>query len=96
MNSIQNKVKEFANKYHLQYSPEIIVLDLVSEIGEVAKEILESTSYGKKSYEFRKEIIIEIGDVFYSLINLANYFKINLEDALKLVIHKYEDRLKRK
>ena len=68
-------------------------MDLVSEVGEVAKEVLKMTEYGTKPLQFREEIISEIGDVFYSLITVANYFNINLEEALEMVIKKYKQRI---
>lgn len=95
MKSLQNKVLEFTQKYNLTHSSEIAVLDLVSEVGEVAKEILKSTDYGKNPPQKREELKKEIGDVFYSLINLANINEIDLEKALNLVLEKYEKRLQK-
>ncbi len=69
---------------------------MVSEIGKMAKEILEASNYGKRKPKYRKELKEEIGDVFYSLINLANHYKIDLEEALDLVLEKYEKRIKTK
>lgn len=46
MKNLQQKVKEFVEKYNLEHSAEISTLDLVTEIGEVAKEIIKSTNYG--------------------------------------------------
>jgi NTP pyrophosphatase (non-canonical NTP hydrolase) len=68
-------------------------LDLLSELGEVAKEILKSTNYGSRGPEYREEIKEELGDAFYSLINLANHYSVDLEEALALVLQKYEKRL---
>lgn len=95
MKKIQEKVKEFCEKNNMEHEIEYRVLDLVSEIGEVAKEILKMTDYGKKSMEFREEIKLELGDAFYSLITIANYFNINLEEALNLVLEKYKKRLEK-
>ena len=71
------------------------LLDTMSELGEVAKEILKMTNYGRKSLEYREEIKSEIGDVVYSLITVANYFDIDLEEALEMVLEKYKKRLER-
>lgn len=46
MKDIQQKVAEFVKKYKLKHPPEISALDLVSEIGELAKEIIKTTNYG--------------------------------------------------
>jgi NTP pyrophosphatase (non-canonical NTP hydrolase) len=96
MKEIQNKVKEFCERYELECPLEVRVLDLVSELGEFAKEIIKSTNYGKKQFEFREEIKTELGDLFFSLIVLANQLGIDLEEALSLVLEKYEKRIKEK
>jgi len=49
MQKLQKKVKKFVDKHNMGYSPETATLDLVSEVGEVAKEILKASGYGKKS-----------------------------------------------
>ena len=95
LNKIQNEVEEFCQTHNLVSPPEHRILDLVNEVGEVAKEVLKMTEYGTKPLQFREEIISEIGDVFYSLITVANYFNVNLEEALKMVIKKYKQRINR-
>ncbi|MCW1296762.1 MAG: MazG-like family protein [Candidatus Parvarchaeota archaeon] len=89
----QEKTELFVKKHHLEMKPEFIALDLVSEIGEIAKEILLMSDYGRSESKFREEIFLEIGDAFYSLINLANYYKIDLLKALDSVLQKYEKRI---
>jgi NTP pyrophosphatase (non-canonical NTP hydrolase) len=89
----QKEVNLFAKKHRLEMKPEFIALDLVSEIGEIAKEILLMSDYGRRESNFRKEIVLEIGDAFYSLINLANYYEIDLSKALDSVLKKYEKRI---
>ena len=71
------------------------VLDTMSELGEVAKEILKMSNYGRKPIEYGEELKSELGDVLYSLITIANTFDIDLEDALSQVLEKYKKRLKK-
>ena len=71
------------------------MLDLFDEVGEVAKEINKMSGYGTKKPEFREEIIMELGDVFYSLITVANYYDVDLEKSLGFAIGKYEKRIKK-
>lgn len=91
----QNQIKEFCKKNKLEAPLEHRVLDTISELGEVSKEILKASSYGKKDPMYRPELKLELGDLLYSLITIANYFDINLEEALNLVLKKYENRLKK-
>ena len=44
--AFQQVVAEFVSAHHLEAPPEIRVLDLVSEVGEVAKEALKGSAYG--------------------------------------------------
>lgn len=92
---IQLRVKEFCRKNNMESPPEHRVLDAMSELGEVAKEILIMGDYGKKPLEFRNEMKSEIGDLFYSLVTIANCFGISLEEALESVLKKYDARLKK-
>lgn len=95
MKKMQQRVKEFCEKNNLESSPEYRVLDTMSELGEVAKEILKMSNYGRKPIKYKDEIKYELGDLMYSLITIANSFDIDLEDALKIALEKYEKRLKK-
>jgi NTP pyrophosphatase (non-canonical NTP hydrolase) len=95
MKDLQKKVLDFVERHNLKHSPEVSVLDLVSEIGEVAKEILKSGDYGKNPPATTAEMKAELGDALYSLITLANSLDIDLEEALNMVLEKYEKRIKK-
>ncbi|MBU1137225.1 MazG-like family protein [Patescibacteria group bacterium] len=95
MKEIQEKIKQFCQENNMESPVEHRVLDTVSELGEVAKEILKMSNYGRKPIEYRAELKSELGDVLYSLITIANTFNIDLEDALKQVLEKYKKRLKK-
>ena len=95
LNELQIKVNKFVKENNLDSPTEFRVLDLVSEMGEVSKEILKMTDYGTKPLEKNNEIKSELGDVLYSLITVANKLNINLEEALELVLQKYKKRLKK-
>ena len=94
MKNLQKKVLVFVERYNLKHSSEVSALDLVSEIGEVAKEILKSGNYGKNPPQKTAEMKSELGDALYSLITLANSLDIDLEEALNMVLEKYEKRIK--
>ena len=95
MRKIQERIKKFCKENDLESPAEHRVLDTMSELGEVAKEILKMSNYGRKPIEYREELKSELGDVLYSLITIANTFDIDLEDALHQVLEKYEKRLKK-
>ncbi len=93
MKQLQYQVRDFCQKHNLNAPLEHRVLDLVSEIGEVAKEILKMTDYGKKPPEPRAKTRSELGDSLFSLIVTANLLDIDLEEALAEVLEKYSKRL---
>ena len=92
MQDIQEKVNELIKKYNLESSTEIRFIDLVSEIGELGKEILKGNDYGKKNFSNTDNIESEVGDVFFSLICVANDLNIDLTKALDKVLNKYKNR----
>ena len=96
MQDIQEKVNELIKKYNLESSTEIRFIDLVSEIGELGKEILKGNDYGKKDFFNTDNIESEVGDVFFSLICVANDLNIDLTKALDKVLNKYENRFSNK
>lgn len=93
LKTLQQKIKDFVNKNNLDSPTEFRVLDLVSETGEVAKEILKMTNYGNAELKINDEVKLELGDTLYSLIVVANKLDVNLDEALNLVLQKYEKRL---
>ena len=95
MEELQKRIKEFTEKHGLKSPGEHHVLDLLSELGELAKEILKSTNYGRDAPEYDEDIGEELGDVTYSLITLANYYGVNLEKELLDVLEKYERRMRK-
>ena len=94
MRELQRKVRGFCEKHGLTCPLEFRFLDLVSELGELAKEMIKSSDYGKGEFKFRREIKEELGDVTFSLIVLANQLNVDLEEALNSAMEKYERRIK--
>ena len=92
--TFQDKVKKFMDESGINNPIENRMLDFFDEVGEVAKEINKMSEYWTKKPQFREEIIMELGDAFYSLITIANYYNIDLNESLDLVIKKYEKRIK--
>ena len=93
MKDIQERVNLFCKKNELDSPIEYRTLDVMSEIGELAKEILKMTDYGRSSPQNNKKVKIELGDVFFSIITLANKLDVDLNEALDIVLEKYEKRL---
>jgi hypothetical protein len=68
MMDLQGKIKDFCLKNDLNCNLQSRVLDIISELGELSKEILKSTKYVKMPAGVVSDnIIMEIGDVYFTL-----------------------------
>ena len=92
MEDIQKTVNEMIKKYSLESSIEIKFIDLISEVGELGKELLEGSEYGKKKFINTDNLESEIGDVLFSFVCVANSLNIDLKEAFDKVIEKYNSR----
>ena len=89
----QARSRAFLARHRLNHTPQVHTLDLVSEVGEVAKALLESSDYGESPSQPTPDLEEELGDAFFSLIALAESLDVDLETALKQALTKYEARL---
>lgn len=88
----QRRVAAFLDAHDMQSDPEYRVLDLLSEVGEVAKEINESTGYGA-SPETLAVADDELGDALFALLAVCESVDVDAEEALEIAIEKYQRRL---
>lgn len=68
-------ISEFEEGY---FSPEVMMLRLTEEVGELAREV--NDSYGpkkKKASEPQSSLALEIGDVLFVLVSFANSLGVN-------------------
>jgi NTP pyrophosphatase (non-canonical NTP hydrolase) len=93
MTNWQQQVAVFARRHNLLRDPTTHTLDLMSEVGEIAKEILLTTDYGQQPPQFRPELAGELGDALYSLLTLASACDVDVEEAIDATLAKYERRL---
>jgi len=89
----RQRVAAFMRRHHLRHDPATHALGLVSEVGEVAKEVLLATGYGRRAPQFRPELADELGDALYSLLALAEACGVDADGALSAALEKYEHRL---
>lgn len=92
MKDRQEKAREFVEEHDLEGTTGFRILDLVSEVGEVAKDATKSTDYGLKEEELevKKD---EIGDVLFTLFVIASDLGIDAGEAFDEAIEKYERRI---
>jgi NTP pyrophosphatase (non-canonical NTP hydrolase) len=98
----QRRVDEWISRFDEGYWPPLVNLArLVEEVGELSREL--NHRYGskvKKADEPARELALEMADILFVLIALANEQGIDLDGALEAVLEKYRgrdsDRWKRK
>jgi len=88
----QQRVAAFVDEHGLETPPAFRLLDLVSELGEVAKNATESTAYGDNPADLALDSD-EIGDVLFALLAVAESVDVDAGDALEESLAKYEKRL---
>lgn len=92
--AFQQKVADFVDAHDLRTGAEQRLLDLVSELGELAKEALKTTAYGRRPFIPDEKWDDELADVFFSLVCLANSTAVDLEKSLDGALAKYGERLR--
>ena len=85
-------VATFIEEHDLRADPEYRILDLVSEIGEVAKNVNTSTSYGEDPDTMRIQQD-ELGDILFATYALAHETGIDPGTALAESLDKYRNRM---
>jgi NTP pyrophosphatase (non-canonical NTP hydrolase) len=90
----QKIVDEWINQFEEGYWPPLSMLaSLVEEVGELAREInTREKIKKKKETEPEKDIGLEMADVLFSLICLANHYGVDLETKFNEVMEKYSRR----
>jgi len=91
--TLQDTVAGFVKEHKLEAGVAYRLLDLVSEIGEISKELLKSTEYGRVGFQGGHEWEEELGDALFSLTCVANATDVDLEEALLKALVKYQKRI---
>ena len=90
----QRKVDEWISQFEEGYWPPLTNLArLIEEVGELACEL--NHRFGskiKKSEEPNQDLALELADVLFVLIVIANEQGIDLDEALEGVLAKYRER----
>ena len=93
---MQNTVKCFVDQHRLACGVQNRYVDLVTEIGELGKELLKITNYGKEPATEWTAASDEMGDCLFSLFALCNEMHIDAKQALVYAMQKYSNRFAEK
>jgi NTP pyrophosphatase (non-canonical NTP hydrolase) len=94
LSNTQRIVDDWIGQFEEGYWPPLSMLaSIIEEVGELAREINSLEGYKtKKSTKTKVSLGEELGDLIFSIVCLANYYKIDLEDVFKKAIEKYTKR----
>jgi NTP pyrophosphatase (non-canonical NTP hydrolase) len=94
LGAAQRAVDAYITQFAEGYWPPLTNLArLVEEVGELAREL--NHRYGhktKKPGEPEQDLALELADILFVLIAIANEQKIDLEEAFRRVLEKYDVR----
>lgn len=90
----QQQVDDWISQFEEGYwSPSSMMLRLTEEVGELAREV--NHRYGqkpKKPTEPEGDLAVEMADILFIIISMANSLNIDLEDAFARMMEKYRVR----
>lgn len=89
--AVQRRVAGFVAEHDLHAPPEYRLLDLASEVGELAKDAAESTDYGATDGVRLSDD--EVGDALFALLALADEVGVDAGEALETSLEKYDRRM---
>lgn len=90
---LQEQIRLFCLHHGMVAPASARMLDVLSELGEVAKEMLKASEYGATDAETTDDLREEMGDLLFSVIQLANAQNIDLEKAVRDAMKKYDRRI---
>ena len=90
---IQTKINDWIQIHGGYWSPLSMLSAVMEELGELAREINYQEGFKpKKSQQTDSRLEEELGDLLFSITCIANYYKIDLLDAIMKTIEKYFKR----
>ncbi len=94
LRDVQRRVDAWISQFEEGYfSPQGMILRLTEELGELAREV--NHQFGekpKKPNEVPRSLAMELGDLLFVLVSMANALDIDLESTFVAVMDKFEHR----
>jgi NTP pyrophosphatase (non-canonical NTP hydrolase) len=94
LRDVQRQVDAYISQFKEGYFPPLVNLArLTEEVGELAREL--NHRYGpktKKPDEPEQDVALELADIVFVCVVLANQMGLDLQDAIERTLHKYEVR----
>ncbi|GAB6102176.1 MazG nucleotide pyrophosphohydrolase domain-containing protein [Thermococcus atlanticus] len=90
MNELQRDVDRLVKEFGGYWEPFEMLAAVTEELGELAREMLELQ--GVKGRGDRERLEEELGDLLFSISCIANFYGVDIFEALRKSISKYRER----
>jgi NTP pyrophosphatase (non-canonical NTP hydrolase) len=94
LRSVQREVDAYISQFKEGYFPPLVNLArLAEEVGELAREL--NHRYGKKTKKANEEegdVALELADILFVVVVLANQLNVDLQTAMERTLEKYRVR----
>lgn len=93
LKEIQQEVDDWIISHGGYWPPLAMLSAIMEELGELAREINNFEGFKPKKVKKRKvQLGQELADLLFSLVCIANYYKINLNNEFNKILKKYSKR----
>ena len=93
LKEFQHKVDDWVSNHGGYWPPLAMLGAIVEELGELAREINHCEGFKPKKFENQESKLgEELADILFSLLCIANYYKIDLNNEFEKIIKKYLER----
>ena len=98
LDQYQKEVAEIIKKFNSNWSAYVQFIHLVEEVGELGEALTvkqgdRKGGSGKKALADHGDIEEEIGDILFSLIDLANRYSLSLDKIMGDTFKRYQKKL---
>ena len=93
LKSVQKAVDNWVGQFEEGYWPPLSMLAaMMEETGELARELNDREGYKKKRHQDSLNLGLELADLLFSLVCIANYYHVDLDKSFNAVLEKYTKR----
>lgn len=99
LQELQKEVKECADRFNFGWTDYVQYIHLVEETAELGEALTvqkgdRKAGSGENALADHSDPKEELGDVLFTVIQLANQLSVNLDDVMKQTFEHYEHKLK--
>lgn len=100
LSQLQKEVEEIDKEFNFNWPLYVRFIHLVEEIGEVGEALTvyqkdRKAGLGSAALADHSNIEEELGDVLFSVFDIANQLKFNLNDVLEKTFARYKKKLEK-